>query len=416
MLSHRTWQLGLLILSITIGSVPFQAYAANSALMELIQILKNKGSITEAEYQLLQKAAAEDETPAVAAAQPAITRQADVPITAVAAKPASSNWTDSVALKGDIRLRYQNEQEKPGAGRDRTRIRYRLGVSAQPTAGWEIGGGLATGPADPRSTNQTFTESFSKKAINLDYGYAQYLFNDHLKLIGGKFRTTGYLYTVSDLLYDTDINPEGISANFTYSSDFGSSFANTGLWVMEEKSASDKDPYLAYLQLGQSYSSDSVFASLAGTYYSFEDNTTAGAFPTTGANTDFEFSGIYSLSGELGLHNLIGEGPRVSLIADLLENSDTDTSDEAGYLLGFKGTYALWSFRYNYARLDRNSWPDFLPDADRYSGRTGIRGHEFLVEYAIMKNVLLAVNYYLSEQDTTGFEQDLLQLDLNVKF
>ena len=173
---------------------------------------------------------------------------------------------------------------------------------------------------------------------------------------------------------------------------------------------------MAYLQIGQSYSSDSLFASLAGTYYSFEDNTSAGAFPTTGANTDFEFSGIYTLSGELGSQNLITEGTRFSLFADLVENSDTGTGDDAGYLLGIKGAYALWSFRYNYARLDRNSWPDFLPDADRYFGRTGIRGHEFLVEYAIMKNVLLDVNYYLSEQDTTGSEQDLLQLDLNVKF
>ena len=417
MLSHRTWQLGLLILSITIGSVPFQAYATNSALMELIQILKNKGSITEEEYQLLQKAAAKDEKPAVAAAQPESSKpSAATPVAVVPVKPASTSWTDTVVLKGDVRVRYQDEQEKPGLGRDRGRVRYRLGITAQPTAGWEVGAGLASGASDPRSTNQSFADSFTKKPVNLDYGYAQYQFSDQLKLIGGKFRMAGYLYTVSDLIWDTDVNPEGVSANFTYKSDLGTTFANAGLWVMEEKRTSDKDPYLAFLQLGQSYSADSLFASLAGTYYSFEDNIAEGSFPTTGYNTDFSFSGIYNVAGEIGLQNLISEGTRLSLVGELVENSDTTSNADIGYLLGFKGAYDLWSFRYNYARLERNSWPDFLPDADRYEGRTGIRGHEFLVEYAIMKNVLLGVNYYLSEQDTTGFEQDLLQLDLNVRF
>ena len=99
MLSHRTWQLGLLILSIAIGSVPFQAYAANSALMELIQILKNKGSITEEEFELLQKAAAEDEKPAVVAAQPeSVKPPAAAPVAVVPVKPASTSWTDTIVM------------------------------------------------------------------------------------------------------------------------------------------------------------------------------------------------------------------------------------------------------------------------------------------------------------------------------
>ena len=173
---------------------------------------------------------------------------------------------------------------------------------------------------------------------------------------------------------------------------------------------------MAYIQLGQAYSSDSLFASVAGTWYSFEDNVAAGSFATAGTNTDFEFSGIYTLSGEIGIQNLIAEGTRFSLFGDLVGNTDTTTDADRGYLLGFKGAYDLWAFRYNYARLDRNAWPDFLPDSDRYEGHTGIRGHEFLVEFAVMKNVLLGLNYYLSEEQSTGKNQDLLQLDLNVKF
>lgn len=391
---------------------PLETRAANTALLELIQILRNKGSITEQEYQLLQQAAAADAGPGAVSASPA---PASEPVVA-AAKPAPAAPLSTLELKGDVRVRYQNEQEQAGDGRDRGRLRYRLGATAKPSEGWEVGAGLASGSADPRSTNQSFTGSFTKKAINLDYAYAQYQLGDHLKLIGGKFRSPAYLYTVSDLMWDTDVNPEGVSANYSLKSGSGTTFVNSGLWVLEEKSASAQDPYMAYLQLGHGWSGDQAFATLAGTWYSFEDNSGPGAFSTAGSNTDHQFSGIYSLAGEIGMTDLLTGGTRFSLVGELVDNTDTGTAEDFGYLLGFKGAYDVWSFRYNYARLDRNAWPDLLPDSDRYEGLTGIRGHEFLLEYAVMKNVLLGLNYYLSERTTTGIDQDLLQLDLNVKF
>jgi len=407
---------GITVLTMIILLHPLQAYATNTALLELIQILRNKGSITEQEYQLLQTAAASDQQQAVMAPASAdetiVTKVSATPVL----KPAPASWTDTVVLKGDVRARYQNEQEQEGAGRDRGRIRYRLGITAQPTDGWEVGAGLASGSADPRSTNQSFSDSFSKKPVNLDYAYAQYQPNEHLKLVAGKFKAPGYLYNVSDLLWDTDVNPEGIAANLVYQSGLGTTFANSGLWVLEEKRSSDQDPYMAYLQMGQVFNADSLFATIAGTWYSFEENIAPGSFATIGTNTDFEFSGIYALSGEIGLQDLFMDGTRFSLVADVINNTDTNTDEDSGYLLGFKAAYQLWTFRYNYAHLDHNAWPDFLPDSDRYEGRTGIHGHEFLLEYAVMKNVLLGLNYYRSEQQVTHIDQDLLQLDLNVRF
>lgn len=400
---------------------PLPVQAANSALWELIEILKNKGSITEEEYSLLKKAAEEESSsaPAVAAnpAPQTVAPATAKPASEAVAKAAPAGWADSLELKGDIRLRYQNEREKPGTGRDRGRIRYRIGATAKPSEGWEVGGGLASGPTDPRSTNQSFSASFSKKPINLDYAYAQYQLNDELKLIGGKFRMAGYLATVDDLLWDTDVNPEGVSAAYNYKSSLGTTFANSGLWIMEEKQLTNQDAYMAYLQLGHSISGDTLFGSLAGTWYSIEDNDPPNNFPAgVGSNTDSEFSGVYTLAGELGIQNLIAEGTRFSLVGDVVENSDTGSAEDSGYLIGFKGAYRLWTFRYNYARLDQNVWPDFLPDADRYEGRTGVHGHEFLLEYAMMKNVMVAMNYYMSERNDNDTDHNLLQLDLNVKF
>jgi len=395
---------------------PLQAHAANTALLELIQILRNKGSITEQEYQLLQTAVTADQQQAVIATATINETVASEAPPTLEVKTAPARWTDTIVLKGDVRLRYQNEQEQEGTGRDRGRFRYRLGITAEPSESWQVGAGLASGPADPRSTNQSLSDSFSKKPVYFDYAYAQHQLNDHLKLIAGKFKAPGYLYNVSDLLWDTDVNPEGIASNLAYQSDLGTTFVNSGLWVLEEKSRSDQDPYMAYLQMGQVLNVDRLFASFAGTWYSFEDNMAAGSFATTGTNTDFEFSGIYVLSGEIGLQDLVKDGTRFSLIADFVDNTDTNTDEDRGYLIGFKSAYQLWSFRYNYVDLDHNAWPDFLPDSDRYEGHTGIHGHEFLLEYAVMENVLLGLDYYQSEQQFTNIGQDLLQLDLNVRF
>ncbi len=406
-----------MVIAATFSIVPSQVYAANSALLELIQILKNKGSISDEEYQLLQKAAAEDNQQPSVSTQNELVIKPETESAVVEVKPASSSWTENVSIKSDIRLRYQNEQEGPGTGRDRDRIRYRLGVTARPTAGWEVGGGLASGDKpDGRSTNQSFTDSFTKKLVSLDYAYAQYKFNDRLALIAGKFRAPAYLYMVSDLLWDTDINPEGVSVSFNHKSDLGSTFANSGMWVLGEKSTSAKDPYMAYLQLGQTFSADNLFGTVVGTYYTFEDITALNDFPTTGSNTDFHFGGIYSLAGEIGITGLLVDQTRFSLVGDWIKNADTNTDADNGYLIGLKTAYRLWSFRYNYVNLEHNAWPDIFPDADRYSGFTGIRGHEFIFEYEIMKNVLLGLDYYMSEKILTDTDQDLLQVDLNVRF
>ena len=96
MRSSRTRLPGIVIMTLCICLLPFQVRAANSALLELIEILKNKGSITEQEYQLLQKAAAEDQQQAGAAAPAAAqpVPEKTPPVAVVKAAPAG--WTGTL--------------------------------------------------------------------------------------------------------------------------------------------------------------------------------------------------------------------------------------------------------------------------------------------------------------------------------
>jgi len=136
----------LLVISLALSVIPIQAIAANSAMMELIEILNSKGSITPAEYQLLKNAAMADQEQAEAA-ETEIKQDFTNEMAVVTKSMDDVSWASKINLKGDIRLRYQGQKNDPGIGRNRGRLRYRLGVIAQPTSGWEVGAGLASGSA-----------------------------------------------------------------------------------------------------------------------------------------------------------------------------------------------------------------------------------------------------------------------------
>lgn len=393
-----------------ITSLSTSSFAANEALMDLFKILRSKGSLTEQEYELLVNAARADEEKTVDTGNKI---KSEIREEFVAAE-SKSGWTDKLKFKGDIRTRYQGQWEDGATDRHRGRVRYRLGLVANPVDKVEVGAGLASGSDDLRSTNQSFDTTFSTKGINLDYAYAQYRFNDNLTAIAGKFKRGSYLWRATDLMWDGDINPEGFSLNYSNKNDYGTTFLNSGIWVLEENSGSDEDPYLIFGQLGQKFSIGEIDGRVAGTYYNFGDINAVGDIVTDGTNTDYRFDAI-SLSGELVMGDVFGKGSKAGIFADWVNNIDTDSPRDNGYAIGFKAERGAWDFKYIYADLEENAWPDILPDSDRFDGLTGIDGHEFIFNYDIMKNVTFGLDYYMTE-NSANVDQNLLQVDLVIKY
>ena len=54
-------------------------------------------------------------------------------------------------------------------------------------------------------------------------------------------------------MWDSDINPEGFSANYRNENQWGELFANAGVWVLEENNGSSDDPFMTYGQFGQKW-------------------------------------------------------------------------------------------------------------------------------------------------------------------
>lgn len=204
-------------------------------------------------------------------------------------------WINRIKLSGDIRLRAQadmyadnedygnstnvyydyNEANDIGSAssgalinteidRERLRARVRLGLKAKITNDVDLKLRLATGSGDdPVSTNQTMGNYGNKYNIFLDraqFSYTDLDLNDFpwLTVTVGRMSNP---FLSTDLLWDSDLAFEGISAKFRYNMSGSDDlfdmdnrnrtlFLNTGIFPIDEFELSSKDKWLVAMQFG----------------------------------------------------------------------------------------------------------------------------------------------------------------------
>ncbi|MBF0478441.1 MAG: putative porin [Candidatus Omnitrophica bacterium] len=406
----------------------------------LVNKLVEKGVLNPTEAQILV-----DETQADVAKQNAQGINTSLP-----------SWVQNLQLKGDARVRYQwQKKDTDSTSRNRGRVRFRLGLADQINSKWLMEAGMATGESrssnltgnDPRSTNASFLNFFERPEIRLDYADIKYKPNSNFSLVAGKFVPTDYLYKTSELVWDDDINPAGASLAYVHPTGIGDSdvFFNTGAWVLDEyrnKGIVSSDntnafgQWLQYGQLGLKGTHGKFDGKVAGTYYNFNkfkghnlDFSGGGNTKDGSSNLVYDYDAV-GASGELGVANLFGGLPfhideRIGIFGDYIRNisalvpAKNRDGFQVGMIVGSKtvSEKKSWNFRYMYARLKSDAFPDCFTDSDRYSGATNIWAHKFSVNYAIAKNVILGSNWYQSDTiKGVHNTENLLQADLLVKF
>ena len=335
-------------------------------------------------------------------------------------------------FKGDLRLRYQYDHKSmadSSAQRHRARGRIRFGFETMVNDRVNIGVRLASGQTDNRSTNQTFSNFFTTKDLRLDQAYAAWRPSDEVKLLLGKYAKAFLI--LDDLIWDGDINFEGVSALWerTPVSGLGGR-ANAGFFLLSEDKSSSRDQHMFYLQPGLSFTSGSKLSCKIGIgYYDFQN--VKGSVPdadlSAGTNTladgrlkhDYDslnpnFLLVYS-TGNSG-----GTTYELTVLGDYIYNLD---AEDSGFLIGFRvgnprvKTRASWVAYYNYRRLERDAFMDVFPDSDFYGGATNVKGHEFIFQYAMVKGIVMGLDYYRAEQiegDRNPLETP--QLDCVFKF
>lgn len=362
-------------------------------------------------------------------------------------------WIQTMKLKGDFRARYQmtHAQQANDAtnNRQRARIRLRTGLEAKVNEKLLVAFGLATGlneytasnKDNIRSTNQSLGNSFAKKPFNLDYAYAKYMPKSGVALLGGKILLPDAVWEPGDLVWDTDITPEGIALDLTKKINNGPElFMKSGVYFLEEISGSNDDPYMVHVQPGLNAKltdTISLKGGVAFDYYIVKNFTLDGSSNTnTGSSGTFarptanffnimpaaEFK-INEPLKALGISFL--NIPTLKLFGEYVNNISDVVPDDSkqGFMLGFGfgadkvSGWGEWQFNYNFARLERNAVLDILPDSDRYEGSTHIRAHEWKLTYGLGKNTSIDFDIYRAQRlSKPSAPETLVQVDWNMKF
>ncbi|MFH1645253.1 MAG: putative porin, partial [Candidatus Omnitrophota bacterium] len=234
------------------------------------------------------------------------------------------------------------------------------------------------------------------------------------------------------------IRPEGAAVHLSRSiADDFCLFVNSGAFVLDESSSDTSNPYMIMVQPGFEWDIfNNISLKGAFTYYEF-DNVKGSMLDNSNATNSFNvapLSGLMydydSIAGavDLGIKGPFGNCklgeyiPYIGAFGDCVNNLDPDAGDFGwfvGVKLGYKkvGKPREYQFAYSFRRLEKDAWLDAFPDSDCYSGDTDIRAHEFTFKYALLKNVLLGIDYYQTKNLTgTELKEDLVQTDLELKF
>ncbi len=335
-------------------------------------------------------------------------------------------WVSNMKFKGDVRVRYQDEErDVADSENQRFRIRLRAGIESQVNDYWSAAFGIASGGSDPRSTNQTLEDTFETGDAMLDYAYAQFE-NDMVTVVAGKFGNP--IWNPKDLLWDGDIMPDGFAASFNFeASDIVKVFLTPTVFVLDEWKDTDTEdlPTIMALQAGiDADFKDTGYIKFAGTYYGMNgiegNDWSEHSSGTNSLDADGNWMydhDAFSLEAEAGLTNL----PVFAALYGQYVSADVNEED-TGYLFGAKiGDKKVkelgdWQVNLNYRNLEKDAWLDFVPDSDFFGGATGVKGYEAEFTVGLSKNVSAGIDYYKTEEIDGDEEEDVIQVDLVVKF
>lgn len=344
---------------------------------------------------------------------------------------ASSGWMGRWIWKGDLRARNEHiEQEATVTDRNRNRFRLRVGAVARVNDNTRVEVQFATGEgADARSSNQSFTDANSRKALDLDLAQVEWAPNDQWRLTVGKMRQPWV--RTSSYFFDGDINPEGVAIAWQQAANgfFGTLFATE---LAERSTAADSGMLGAQVGWREARSDGSRLL-LAGAFYdhfavrgynpfqgasasssgvgSFGNTTTTNAAicrRSVGAGApclanDYR---IVELLGEYQFN--VGEQPLL-LFANVAQNTAAEASGttpnglDSAYAAGF--TYGranasipgTWEVGYLYQVIEKDALFAQWIDSDFAAGNTDGGGSALRAAYQFSRNWRFNLTYMLNE-------------------
>ncbi len=356
-------------------------------------------------------------------------------------------WLDKFTPKFELRYRYEMiDKETDKEARHRNRIKAILGLDFKANDYFNLTFSLGSGSSDdPVGTNQDLSSSFTKKPVWIEQAYLDF----HIKLIdeleglhfqAGKFKTPFITVGRNELIWDSDLRPEGMSLNYKHKfADMIEPFVNSRFFWIEERSAAD-DSYLLGAQGGLKFSlSETGIYFLAGAGYydytktkgsklfyasadkSFGNTADSVADPADATKTITVYKNDYNeieAFAEAGITKLLPFP--IAVYGAFVYNNGAD-EDNKGYIAGInigKCEEPLsFEVRYNYRWVQKDALIGAFTSSDFAGGQTDAKGHEVGAALQAMKNVKLGINFLYNLIDLKKeVAYKRLMADLTVKF
>jgi hypothetical protein len=326
--------------------------------------------------------------------------------------------------KGDFRFRYQiDKRDQAGVNnidRNRARIRFRLGSTIHMYEDLDIGFRMVTGSLGSQtSTNSTLDGGFGNKAIDLDRAYFKWS-PKPFTLQGGKLAPP---FMKSQLIWDSDVNVEGVSEQFSHKSGDTHLKLILGQFILEENNPGDDIVLYAYQGVLEQQTRLGKF-NVALAYYDYADHEDPGSAPTNAVSNN-------TLS-EVKVVDLMGKwsdsvyGKPIKIFAEVAKNtgtlapgqSDLDTAWHVGFAYGKSGQqFADWDLKLIYRLVQTEAVLDVLADSDFHSGLSNARGFKVAGAMGLRKGIKLALTYFNTQEERgASDEKQTLEADLMFKF
>jgi hypothetical protein len=252
-----------------------------------------------------------------------------------------------------------------------------------------------------------------------------------LNVYAGKMNNPFYTVGKNQLIWDTDLTPEGVAATYKYDmSDTIQLFTNDGaFYVTENETGNDLALYGA--QAGVKYSFDKDTYLLGGvSYYVYDEikgTTDLDRSASTkkfygNSNDGTSYTSGYDLANVFGEFGGVVAGLPVTVFGDYVKNTVAVTSQDTGWLVGAKlnklKKAGSWELSYDYRELQNDAVLGVFCDSDFIGGGTDGKGHRFGIGYQLTDNVLTRASYFLDEKAVSGVDENYqrLQMDVVVRF
>ncbi|MBM3324876.1 MAG: hypothetical protein FJY66_04335 [Calditrichaeota bacterium] len=375
---------------------------------------------------------------------------------------AVASWTEKIRISGDFRYRHEfisqeifnsaTSEKVRMFDRNRHRLRLRLELMAPVNDKMDVFTRIATGSfsdgaGDPTSSNQDLSGGFAPKPIWLDRAYVDF---HPFKELGARAGKQPVPFEHTDLVWDSDLNLEGMAVMMTLQKDGNELFLRAGgFWASERGPTGFAKHALTQGlfggQLGGKVSNGRVTAQLAAAYFDYGNvkNNPALYAPNqffgnsstliTGRGSDtlgylFDYNLVNvraSLGGKLNRVEPTAVFDFVTNIAaekDDAYDKKLNSSWLAGFVLQFSSAPITWDVAYNYRVQQKDATIAIFADSDPAGGGTNYNGHKIVLGFDVMKQARFGLTYFKNIKDPENkneeqrFDYDRVQADFEVKF